>query len=41
MLCGGGADVLTVLAGGHVASGVLIGAGTTAAAIKFFDWLIN
>jgi hypothetical protein len=41
LLAGAGAGVLTVLAGGHVAYGVLIGAGTTAAAIKFFDWLIN
>lgn len=41
LLSGAAAGVLTVLAGGHTAGAVLIGAGTTAAAIKFFDWFIN
>jgi hypothetical protein len=36
-----GSGMLTVLAGGPVAGGVLVGCGALAGAVKFFHWLIG
>jgi hypothetical protein len=41
LVSGIGAAVLTALAGHSGYEAALIGIGTTAAAIKFFDWLIQ
>lgn len=41
ILSGVGAGVLAALAGQPPAGAALIGIGTTAAAIRFFDWLIT
>ena len=41
VLVGIGAGVLTVWAGAPAPYGVLVGAGTLAAAVKFFDWLVG
>lgn len=41
VLSGVGAGVLIHLSGQHVAAAILVGLGTAAAAMKFFDWLIS
>ncbi len=41
VLTGIGAGVLIVHAGAPISYGVLVGAGSLAAAVKFFNWLIN
>ncbi|MFC0439660.1 hypothetical protein [Kutzneria buriramensis] len=41
VLTGIGAGVLTVSADAPVPYGVLVGAGALAAAVRFFDWLVN
>ena len=41
VLSGAGAGALTVFAGAPVPYGVLVGAGALAAAVRFFDWLVQ
>ncbi|WP_439659171.1 hypothetical protein ACSHWB_43460 [Lentzea sp. HUAS TT2] len=41
VLAGGAAVALSVWAGQHIAQALLVGAGATAAAIAFFNWLIS
>ena len=41
VLAGSAAVALSVWAGQHIAQALLVGAGATAAAIAFFNWLIS